>query len=1005
MDPPLVLYIDDEPGLLELTKVFLEEGGDVRVETEQRSYNALSRLSQAAYDVIVSDYQMPRMNGIELLKELRKRGDPIPFILFTGRGREEVAIEALNSGADFYIQKGGNLQVQFGELKNAIVQLAQRRRAELQVTASEQKYRDLVEGANSIILKLDPDGRITFLNQYGLDFFDCVDDIVGRPVVGTLIRPEDHSEAEMEEMVRAFTTGACKQSAFTLLIRRRNGTRRWTSWTAKTIRGEGNRVKEVLVIGNDVTAAKDAEQDLQRSMSHLRAMLDSNEEGILLVDDQGAVVQYNRRLLEMWRIPDPAESRLDRKMLEYVRDQLRDPDAFKQCIEAPCDDLLADDSRHLEFKDGRVFDEHSVPVSIGPNVIGRLLFFRDATGMKDQGRDPPSVGPEPNGALEASPAVMLFIEPGTGKIIHANEAACSFYGYDLERFTDMNIFQVSLLPPTTINDMLRPDELENVHHHTSKHRLATGEIKDVETFTGSIAFNGRNLLFSIVKDITEISKAKRLFDELEYRHDSVLDLIGEGILVVDAQDRIVFANQRLESILRLPSDKIIGTHLLSHIARGSIEDAMVNMRKRREGYTNRADYRMNRGDGSELWAILSAKPFFQRGEFAGTTYAVTDISERREMEERLRESEQKCRQMIDNAQEGIWAVDREWNTTFVNDNMVNMMGYTKDEIIGRSALKFLDEGSKRMLLEHMKDTGTKAAQRGEVVFLRKGGSRLHACLTVSMIVDEEGDFMGAVAFIADITEQKTLQESLWEANKKLSLLNDLTRHDINNQLTALNANLALLRVRTDEPECLARLKAIDLCAESIWRHIEFARIYQELGTRSPQWQGLGPLLDATVLENRDIVNLDITDQVRKVQVYADPMLGKVFHNLLENSAKYARRPTTVRLRCQMCEDHLLLTYEDIGPGISSEKKEKIFESGYGRGTGFGLFLSREVLALTGMSIRETGRPGEGARFDLIIPRGRYRLEGSDATGPEDLQAIEVCTNASAAPVSYSDIVQ
>ena len=111
-----------------------------------------------------------------------------------------------------------------------------------------------------------------------------------------------------------------------------------------------------------------------------------------------------------------------------------------------------------------------------------------------------------------------------------------------------------------------------------------------------------------------------------------------------------------------------------------------------------------------------------------------------------------------------------------------------------------------------------------------------------------------------------------------------------------------------------------------------------------------------------------------LSIYADPMLNKVFHNIFENSIKYSGRPAGVRIDCAQTENGLRLTYEDNGYGISAEEKEMIFKKGYGKGTGLGLFLSREILAITGISIKEDGRPGEGARFEMDIPHGQFRFE-------------------------------
>ena len=103
-----VLFVDDEPDLLELGKLFLEESGEFSVDTASSAADALDCLNHKNYEAVVSDYQMPEMDGIGFLKRVRATDTAISFIIFTGRSREEIVIEALNNGADFYLQKGGD---------------------------------------------------------------------------------------------------------------------------------------------------------------------------------------------------------------------------------------------------------------------------------------------------------------------------------------------------------------------------------------------------------------------------------------------------------------------------------------------------------------------------------------------------------------------------------------------------------------------------------------------------------------------------------------------------------------------------------------------------------------------------------------------------------------------------------------------------------------------------------------------------------------------------------
>ncbi len=135
-DEIIVLYVDDELGLLEIVRFYLEESGFI-VDTAISAEEAMRMLEKKTYDVIVSDYQMVPTTGIEFLKAVRLRTE-IPFILFTGKGREEVAMEAINNGASFYVQKGGDLVAEFADLTHKIRKSVEKKRL-------EDKNRDLTK--------------------------------------------------------------------------------------------------------------------------------------------------------------------------------------------------------------------------------------------------------------------------------------------------------------------------------------------------------------------------------------------------------------------------------------------------------------------------------------------------------------------------------------------------------------------------------------------------------------------------------------------------------------------------------------------------------------------------------------------------------------------------------------------------------------------------------------------------------------------------------------------
>jgi CheY-like chemotaxis protein len=148
-----VLYVDDEPVLLEVGKLFLEKSGTIHVDVLDSALKALEKIRTTKYDAIVSDYEMPVMDGITFLKAVRVEYPLLPFIIFTGRGREDVVIEALNNGADHYLQKGGDPRSQFVELKHNIVRAVERKRSHDTIIHLNRLY-SVLSSTNRAVIRI-----------------------------------------------------------------------------------------------------------------------------------------------------------------------------------------------------------------------------------------------------------------------------------------------------------------------------------------------------------------------------------------------------------------------------------------------------------------------------------------------------------------------------------------------------------------------------------------------------------------------------------------------------------------------------------------------------------------------------------------------------------------------------------------------------------------------------------------------------------------------------------
>ncbi|MCK4269512.1 MAG: PAS domain-containing sensor histidine kinase, partial [Methanogenium sp.] len=249
------------------------------------------------------------------------------------------------------------------------------------------------------------------------------------------------------------------------------------------------------------------------------------------------------------------------------------------------------------------------------------------------------------------------------------------------------------------------------------------------------------------------------------------------------------------------------------------------------------------------------------------------------------------------------------------------------------------------------------------------------------LFDNKGNVKGLIGISRDITEMHIFHDALKDANKKLNLLSDITRHDILNQVTGLSGYVELLEeILPDDPDMQKYISAIGGMTELIAEKISFTRDYQDMGIKNPEWQdvyevvrsraGLLPTLLPAFLPPNGIT-LDI--ETGSLEVLADPMLEKVFFNLLDNAIRHGGDVTEIRVSFHKRDGKVVLVFEDNGDGVSEDIKEHIFDQGFGRGSGLGLFLVKDILDITGISISETGVEGKGARFEMVVPAGYYRI--------------------------------
>jgi len=248
-------------------------------------------------------------------------------------------------------------------------------------------------------------------------------------------------------------------------------------------------------------------------------------------------------------------------------------------------------------------------------------------------------------------------------------------------------------------------------------------------------------------------------------------------------------------------------------------------------------------------------------------------------------------------------------------------------------------------------------------------------VSIYPVVKESGDVEQIAVLGVDITDRKRAENALLLAKKKLTFLNRVIFEDIQNQIFVQLAYFSLARSKKGGLEIRQILEKEAEATKAIQYQLGFLQKYQMLGMNPPRWRNLSEVM-LFAESHLDLGSIKIEKPSRSLELYADPLLENVFFNLFENSLLHGGHVSTIRVELHEGAGGLLISIVDDGIGVPEDRKEEIFSKGIGARGEVGLFLAREILGITGITIRETGVPGKGARFEMLVPRGMYRFSGT-----------------------------
>ena len=517
-------------------------------------------------------------------------------------------------------------------------------------------------------------------------------------------------------------------------------------------------------------------------------------------------------------------------------------------------------------------------------------------------------------------------------------------------------------------------------------------------------------------DVTELVLSRKKIEESENRYKELIQNLPIATYSCDREGRILFYNKAATVLWgREPEigiDKWSGSwKLFSENGEPLPIDLHPMAIALKEGRkVTDKEIIVERPNGDKLNLVPHPVPSLDSsGRVTGAVNVLIDITERKKTEKILRESEKKYREIVETAQEGIWVIDEDDYTTFVNNKLCEILGYTRDEMIGKNVYYFMDEEAKEIALQSMDKIKKEFTDQLQFKYITKSGREIWAHISSNPLYDESGSYNGILSMVTDITERKKTDEKLGKLNKELAIqieekerrateLNfsnkelfktnkELDRfvysvsHDLRSPLTSILGLISFIEEESREPDTLEQIKMIRSSINRLDGFIKNILSYSQNNRTGMETQKIP--LKKTINEIVDSVrNIKEADGISfKIDIneqhpfYSDwDRFNTVLENLVSNAIKYHTKQASgryLKLTGTVDKEELNLSISDNGVGIDPAFHDKIFEMFYRvpgttNGSGFGLYIVKETLEKMQGTIKIQSKIGIGTTFHIKL---------------------------------------
>ncbi|HVP96929.1 PAS domain S-box protein [Methanoregula sp.] len=734
-----VLYVDDEPGLLEIGKLYLEKDGRLSVDGVTSASGALLLMESTSYDAIIADYQMPEMDGIEFLERVRSSGNSIPFILFTGRGREEIVIQALNEGADFYLQKGGEPQAQFAELQSKILQSIYRRQAE---------------------------ERVMYLSRINSLLSQVNKNIVYIP--------------DRDNLFRAICAVAIEYGKFRMawigIIDRKS---RWIKPVASAGIGAREYLSNLAISADDIPEGRGP---TGRAVREGRPAVANN-----IRQDPAMIPWHDAAEKFGYRSSGAFPIRCRGEVIGTFSLYAAEPEFFSSEEVALLEEVSGDISFALDNYDRE--KERFAAVEALSRSEERLKFALEGAndGLWDVWMETGEVYLSPRGCeiLGYTPEELPEIARVWNDLVYPDDLPRTRAALDayLEGRTEIFSIEQRLITksgkPKWIltrgkasarNEEGRVLRMTGTHSDISERKKAEDDLRAANEHLTAL----EEELRAQYDTLGENQKALALSEE-KYR--TLVETSFDGI-VIHQNGIIVYANATAVRLLGASSaDEFLGKPALSFVHPDCHRMVMERIASAMKGDPQQIMHeKFLRADGSVIDVDVVAIPFIWKNA-AAVHVVFRDITERKKAEDALRQSEGKNRWLaaiVESSDDAIIGKTLDGVITSWNAGAEKIYGYPAREVFGKSIALLIPpdwENELPQILEKIRHG--EHIHHYETIRIRKDGKRIQISLTISPIYGPDGTITGASTIARDITEQRLAEEQLRQNQRLLASAMDL----------------------------------------------------------------------------------------------------------------------------------------------------------------------------------------------------------------------------------------